>query len=228
MAVIEIEDNGCGIPLEYLSEIYEPSFTLKGSKDKKRMYKPGIKGTGYGMSNVKRYIEQHKGDIAIYSEIQKGTKIVIKLPVTSQKFTLEQIKEVKKENSYSGKSILIVEDEQAISDVQYKILTQEPCRHKLDIAGNGQAALDLLSKNTYDLLSLDYILPGKFNGMDIYHHVRQTDKKIPILFISGNIEFIESIKDLKKKDPYIDHLSKPCTQTDYLSCINNLFENIPV
>jgi len=59
--VMEIEDNGCGIPPEHLGKIFEPAFTLKGSKDKGGMYKAGIKGTGYGMSNVKKYIEQYKG-----------------------------------------------------------------------------------------------------------------------------------------------------------------------
>ncbi|MEA2059475.1 MAG: ATP-binding protein [Thermodesulfobacteriota bacterium] len=54
---IEIQDNGCGIPPGYLDKIYEPAFTLKGSRDKTGAYKRGIKGTGYGLSNVKKYIQ---------------------------------------------------------------------------------------------------------------------------------------------------------------------------
>ena len=78
----EIQDNGCGIPKEHLDSIYTPSFTLKGSRDKTRSYKPGIKGTGYGMSNVKKYIvEKHKGEIALRSQVGKGTKISIALKV---------------------------------------------------------------------------------------------------------------------------------------------------
>ncbi|MDA8136578.1 MAG: PAS domain S-box protein [Desulfobacteraceae bacterium] len=219
----EIEDNGCGIPSESIEEIYEPSFSLKGSRDKLGMYKPGIKGTGYGMSNVKRYIEQHKGEISIHSEVQKGTKVVIKLPVIKKELTDDEIKNVKKEIIYFEKYILLVEDEQAISDIQYRILTHEPCNHKVDIANTGQMAVDLLGRNQYDLISLDYILPRDFNGMDVYHHIRKTNNTVPVLFISGNIEFLESIKDLKQKDPYIDHLSKPCKNIDYVSCINNLF-----
>jgi PAS domain S-box-containing protein len=96
---IEIEDNGCGIPEEYLGEIYEPSFTLKGSKDKHGMYKPGIKGTGYGMSNVKRYIELHNGNISIHSKIEKGTKVIINLPVIKKELTDAEIVEVKKRNN---------------------------------------------------------------------------------------------------------------------------------
>ena len=220
---LEIEDNGCGIPPEFLGEIFEPSFTLKGSKDQSGMYKPGIKGTGYGMSNVKRYIEQHKGDISIHSEVQIGTKVTIKLPVIKKELTFEEIANFKKEKIFFEKHILVVEDEQAILDVQYRILSHEPCNHKVDIANNGQVAIDLLNRNEYDLISLDYVLPGKFNGMDVYHHLREKNQNVPVLFISGNIDFLESIQELKKHDLYVDHLSKPCKNIDYVNCINKLF-----
>ncbi len=221
--VIEIEDNGCGIPKEFLEEIFEPSFTLKGSKDKNGMYSPGIKGTGYGMSNVKRYIEQHMGRISIHSEVHKGTKITLDLPVTGKELTQEEIMIAQKETILFGKYILLVEDEPTISNIQYRILSHKPCYHKVDIANNGQIAIDLLDRNRYDLVSLDYILPGKFNGMDVYHHIRKTNKTVPVLFISGNIDFLESINDLKQNDPNIEHLSKPCKNIDYISCINKLF-----
>ncbi len=220
--VIEIEDNGCGIPKDSLDEIFNPSFTLKGSKDKNGRYRSDIKGTGYGMSNVKRYIEQHKGNIKIYSDDQKGTKVIIRLPITEKELTKEEIIEVEKEKICTEKYILLVEDEQDISDVQYRILTQKPCNHQVDIANNGQAAIDLLNKNEYDLISLDYILPEKINGMDVYHHFREKNKTVPVLFISGNIEFLESIKELKQKDPYVDHQSKPCKNLDYLNSISRL------
>jgi signal transduction histidine kinase/ActR/RegA family two-component response regulator len=225
--VLEIEDNGCGIPAEFLKEIFEPSFTLKGSKDMAGMYKTGIRGTGYGMSNVKKYIEQHKGRISISSELKKGTKVSISLPIIKKELTQEEIKEIKKENIRSGKYILLVEDEQAISDVQRRILTQEPLHHRVDIAANGQAAIDLVNKNSYDVISLDYILPGELTGMDVYHHIRTKNKIVPVLFISGNIEFLESIKDLKQRDPNIDHLSKPCKNMDYIGSIHKLLANSP-
>ncbi len=220
----EIEDNGCGIPSEWLGRIYEPSFTLKGSKDTLKLYKVGIKGTGYGMANVKKYIEQHKGDIFVESEFRTGTKITVKLPFIKKELTSEEKIEIKKSKLQSGKHILLVEDEKDISDVQSSILTNEPCNHEVDIATSGQVAIDLFVKNKYDFISLDYMLEGNTNGMDVYTHIRQTDKAIPILFISGNIEFLESIQDLKQKDPNIDHLSKPCMNKDYITSINDLFE----
>jgi len=220
----EIEDNGCGISQDNLEHIYDPSFTLKGSRDVTGSYKVGIKGTGYGMSNVKKYIEQHKGSISIESEFGSGTKFIIRLPIIKKELTIEEKTEIRKGKAHFEKYILLVEDETAIADVQYRILTQEPCNHRVDIANNGQVAMDLFGRNKYDLVSLDYVLPGDINGMDIYHHIRLSDKTIPILFISGNIEFLESIKELKQKDTAIDHLSKPNQNKDYINSINGLFE----
>jgi len=119
-----------------------------------------------------------------------------------------------------------VEDEQSLSDVQYRVLTQDPCNHKVDIAINGQVAMDLFDRNEYDFVSLDYVLPGGINGIDVYNHIRQTNQTIPILFISGNIEFLESIKELQQKDDNIDHRSKPCQNKDYVNSINGLLGKI--
>lgn len=221
---LEIEDNGCGIPREHMREIFDPSFTLKGSRDKAGLYKPGIKGTGYGMSNVRKYVEQHKGKISVLSELQKGTTITIDLPVIQKTLTRQEITDIQKGPLSSGRYILLVEDEPAIADVQYRILTQAPCGHQVDIAANGQMAMDLLDRNDYDLVSLDYILPGSISGMDVYHYLRKKQKTVPVVFISGNIEFIESLAELKHNDPQMDHLSKPCKNMDYISSINHLLK----
>jgi len=220
----EIEDNGCGIFQEHLDNIFEPSFTLKGSRDITGSYRTGIKGTGYGMSNVKKYIDQHHGEIFVESVFGSGTKVTLRLPVVKKGLTSEEKTELCKEVFHTGKHILLVEDESAISEVQCRVLTQEPCLHKVDIANTGQAAMDLFDKNVYDFISLDFILTGKINGMDVYTHVRKTDKTVPILFVSGNLEFLESIKTLKQRDTNIDHLPKPCQNKEYVSGVNSLLE----
>ena len=223
----EVEDNGCGIPTEHINKIYDPSFTLKGSMDALGLYKTGIKGTGYGMANIKKYIDLHNGSIDVESQQGSGTKFTVCLPVIQKKLSYKEKMEIQELKLHKGKYILLVEDEVAISDIQNEILTNEPCNHKVDIANSGQLAIDLFGWNEYDLVSLDYILPEGINGMDVYNHIRKINKTIPILFISGNIEFLESIKDLKQNDNHIDHLSKPCQNKDYLNSINRLFEDSP-
>lgn len=222
---LEIEDNGCGIPKEHIDNVFEPSFSLKGSQDVHGRYKSGIKGTGYGLANVKKYMELHNGNVFIEPKSGSGTKITVTLPVIGKELTRKEMIEVQKIKNYPEKHILLVEDEPAISDVQYHILTQPPLNHEVDIASNGQTAIDMLEKKQYDLISLDYMLPGKINGIDVYHHLRETNTLVPVLFISGNIEFLESIKMLRQKDPYLFHVSKPCKNIDYLNSINKLFEN---
>jgi PAS domain S-box-containing protein len=221
---IEIEDNGCGIPKEHIDSIYEPAFTLKGSTDSSGSYDVAIKGTGYGMTNVKKYIELHNGHISVESRQGVRTRFDILLPIIKKSLTEEEKMVIQRSHSISEKYILLVEDEIAISDIQYRILTQPPCHHKVDIANNGKVAMDLFGRSKYDIVSLDYSLPGKINGMDVYHNIREQNKIIPILFISGNIEFLESIKELKRQDQFIAHLSKPCQNKDYVKWINKLLE----
>jgi len=220
----EVEDNGCGIPKEHLDVIFDPSFTLKGGRDTAGSYGKDIKGTGYGLSNVRKYIDQHRGSIRVRSEFGAGTCFTVCLPVIKKDLTEDEKENILKSGPQTGKAILIVEDEPAIFDVQHRILTDDPCRHTVDIAQNGRTALDLLDRNHYDLVSLDYMLPGNVTGMDIYRHIRETDQTLPILFISGNIEFLESVKELKSNDAQVDHLSKPCRNQEYIERINGLLE----
>jgi len=219
----EIEDNGCGIPEEHQDSVYTPSFTLKGSHDKTGFYKSGIKGTGYGMSNVKKYIvEKHKGEIFLESEVEKGTRITVVLRIIKDHLSFDEKKEVLKSQIYDKRRILLVEDESAIADVQYQILTKEPFRHIVSIAANGQMAIDIFNRNKFDVVSLDYMLPGNVDGLDVYNHIRENDKEIPVMFISGNIEFLESVRQLTEKDPNLEHISKPVDNLGYVNKINEL------
>jgi CheY-like chemotaxis protein len=68
------------------------------------------------------------------------------------------------------------------------------------------------------------MLPGNINGLDVYKHIRERDQDIPIMFISGNIEFLESMKKLKEKDLNLEHVSKPVDNLDYVNKINELIE----
>ncbi|WP_022664231.1 ATP-binding protein [Desulfospira joergensenii] len=69
--VIEISDTGCGIPKENLNKIFDPFFTTKEVG----------KGTGLGMNIAYNIIEQHKGSIGVESQMDKGSKFIIRLPV---------------------------------------------------------------------------------------------------------------------------------------------------
>lgn len=69
--VVTIEDTGIGMSLAVKEKIFEPFFTTKDVGE----------GTGLGMSIVYKIIESHHGKIEIYSEPDKGTKVMLFLPL---------------------------------------------------------------------------------------------------------------------------------------------------
>ncbi len=221
---IEISDNGCGIPKECVDDIYAPSFTLKGSRDVTGAYRPGIKGTGYGMSNVKKYIEKHRGSVKFESKVNKGSCFTLSLPVIEKQLTVKEKQQISKRRVVTQKKILLVEDEPAISAVQEKILTHTPFNHSVTLAATAQEAIGTFDSQDFDLVSLDYLLPGNLNGLDVYRHIRKKDTKIPIVFVSGNIAFIESMKEISSTDRNMDHISKPCGNVVYANTINKCLE----
>ena len=67
--VVEITDNGTGIPEGLQSMIFEPFCTTKGH----------AKGTGLGLSLAHLIMERHKGSIDVKSEAGRGTTFILKL-----------------------------------------------------------------------------------------------------------------------------------------------------
>ena len=71
---LEVADNGGGMPAEVLARCMEPFFSTKGVG----------KGTGLGLSMVQGLVAQSGGGLGIHSEIGKGTRVSIWLPITAE------------------------------------------------------------------------------------------------------------------------------------------------
>lgn len=67
--IIQVQDDGCGIPLEQINTIFDPFVT----------YKPN--GTGLGLAISKKIIEAHNGTIDVESEIGKGSSFTLQFPI---------------------------------------------------------------------------------------------------------------------------------------------------
>jgi len=70
--IITFEDTGEGIPNELLDKIFEPFFTTK------------LTGTGLGLAITRQIVKQHLGTISVESEIGKGTRFTIRLPIEKE------------------------------------------------------------------------------------------------------------------------------------------------
>ncbi len=113
----------------------------------------------------------------------------------------ETSSETPKTNSDESR-VLIAEDEKAISSVLG--IKLENSGFKVDIANNGQEAIELLDKNIYDVVLLDLIMPLK-NGFDVLEHLKNTVKKVLVL-VSSNLSQdidIEKAKNLGAVDYYV-------------------------
>lgn len=74
-AVIRIRDNGCGIPEEHLSKVYDPFFTTKEVG----------RGTGQGLSIAHTIlVDKHRGSIDLKSHVGAGTEFVLKIPIAGR------------------------------------------------------------------------------------------------------------------------------------------------
>ncbi len=81
-----------------------------------------------------------------------------------------------------GQRILIIDDEAGIRDSLETLLTLEGFR--VDLAGDGIAGLDQLTRNTYDLLLLDLALPGE-SGIDLLPRIRALVPELPVIMITA-------------------------------------------
>ncbi len=67
--LISVRDTGCGIPAEQLDSIYDPFVTSK------------TRGAGLGLTMVHQIIMNHQGEIKISSQLEKGTIVILRLPM---------------------------------------------------------------------------------------------------------------------------------------------------
>jgi DNA-binding NtrC family response regulator len=81
-----------------------------------------------------------------------------------------------------GQKILIIDDEAGIRDSLETLLTLEGFR--IDLAPDGNAGLDQLTRNTYDLLLLDLALPGE-SGIDLLPRIKSLVPDLPVIMITA-------------------------------------------
>lgn len=107
--------------------------------------------------------------------------------------------------------ILIVEDEEAIADLEKDYL--ELSGFKVEVANDGQTGLLKALKENYDLFILDLMLPG-VDGFDICRQIRE-EKNTPIIMVSAKKDDIDKIRGLGLGAD--DYMTKPFSPSELVA-----------
>lgn len=177
--LLSVEDSGTGISPENLSKIFEPFFTTKDVG----------KGTGLGLSTVYGIVKQSGGFIFADSEIGKGTRFDIYLPVhegEAEKQDSRAKDGAKKEPLWGNGKILVVEDEDMVRAVAERALVRQG--YVVETACDGEEALELFADGKrYDLIVSDVVMPN-MDGPAMGRALREKYGDMRILFMSGYAE----------------------------------------
>lgn len=204
----EVQDSGIGIPEDQLDKIFAMYYQVKGDRD--------ATGTGIGLAVSQQIVDAMGGKITAQSELGKGSLFKLCLPVEwpDEITTSALINEVK----LPRLSILLVEDI-ALNVVVAKALLAK-LGHQVDVAENGEQALEKVDANQYQLILMDIQLPD-MDGYQITTLLRDRHKNLPpIVALTANV--------FSDKDSFIDKgmddaLGKPLTVNSFNEMMTHLF-----
>lgn len=176
---IRIIDNGPGISAENLKKIFDPFFTTK----------PQGKGTGLGLSLSYGIVQEHRGSIRAESQPGVGTEFILEFPIanpTAPQALIRTDSNPQIAPKPASLNLLVVDDEESILRLVQEILSSEG--HRVEAVGSGQAALELILKNDYDVIVSDWKMPG-LNGINLYQELltRKPEAARRMLFMTGDV-----------------------------------------
>ena len=177
-----VEDTGGGIPPENLTKIFEPFFTTKEQG----------KGTGLGLSTVYGIVKQSGGFIFAESELGKGTRFSVYLPVhhadPAELAALAPVsmREEPRIEWSGGAHLLLVEDEDPVRVVAERALTR--AGYTVTAVADGEAGLEVVKLGRqYDIVVTDVVMPV-MDGPTMAREIRKVVPAMPVLFMSGYAE----------------------------------------
>lgn len=222
-----ITDNGRGMSEEFISHIYELFARERNTTSS------GIQGTGLGMAITKNIVDQMNGSIDVRSRQNMGTEVIMNLSfrigksIDTEKDIINSDVAAKKNECVDSdnKRILLVEDNELNQEIAEAILfSYDFC---VDIANNGQIAVEMLKKagaDYYSVILMDIQMPV-MNGYEATKAIRALEDKrlasIPIVAMTANA--FEEDKQEALKCGMNGHIAKPIDVSKLLGVLNNIF-----
>jgi two-component system nitrogen regulation response regulator NtrX len=117
--------------------------------------------------------------------------------------------------------ILIIEDEEQIRRVLIRILTDEDSKFEIFEASDGKKGLDLIKKESFDLVLCDIKMP-KLDGIELLQKAKKINSTLPFIMLTGHGN-IETAVDSMKLGAY-DFISKPPDLNRLINSVRNALE----
>ena len=227
----EVIDEGIGIHHGEINKVFDRFFQ---SSHTRKHQNPG--GTGIGLALAKSLTELLCGSLSVESELGKGSKFTLTLPMVGCEDTLinsdkavnhfiptpskKSIKSLIKPNE-SSNSILIVEDNTDMLGYLNDIFS--PYYHCIT-AQNGEEAFELIIKHDVDLIISDIMMP-QMSGFELKEKVNSSNRyaQIPFIFLTARSLKEDIIKGLKLGVD--DYITKPFLTEELLARVYNLIQN---
>jgi CheY-like chemotaxis protein len=172
LLTVSITDSGIGIERSMLPKLFS-SFE-QGDNSITRRYG----GTGLGLSICKHIAELLGGRIEVESEQGKGSKFTFSIPFSWGKEINDEVSGTFVEDL----SILVVDDENNITEYFHDLINSYGVA--ADIASDGLKAVEMIRAHTYDIVFLDWNLPGRSGG-DVAHIIREISPSTKVIIISA-------------------------------------------
>ena len=205
--VLQVSDDGPGIPPEVKSKIFDPFFTTKETG----------KGTGLGLTVAYAIVQEHSGSIRVDSSPDGGASFTVELPVSTAE-SLPKPRRATAANSdlAKGASVLLVEDERALALAVSEALTDAGLH--VDHAGDGEEALARVHQSSYDLVICDLKMP-KLDGMALYRAIAAASPVLArrVIFVTGAAAGAEAERFLEESG--CRWLAKPFRLGDLLRSV---------
>ena len=203
-----VQDSGIGMSREFVDKMFTAFERERTSTDS------GVEGTGLGLAITKKLVDLMGGTIEVLTSPGSGTQIIIRLKLklaTEEDLQKDSSPEDEEEVDFTGKRLLVVEDNAINMEIACMILIQQG--FQVDTAENGKVALDMVSSSppgTYDAILMDIQMPI-MDGYAATRAIRALDNKeladIPILAMTANA-FQEDVQAAKEAGMQA-HVAKP-------------------
>ena len=208
-AVIDVEDNGRGMPREVAARAFEPFFTTKALG----------RGTGLGLAMVYGFAQQSGGTALIESQPGRGTRVSVLLPVTKDALPAMPPR-LERPPERLAVHVLLVDDDPTVRHVMAESL--KSLGATVSEAADAAEARARIAAELPGLLVTDVVMPGDMNGYELAAWARRGGRRLPVLLISGfaGSQLPETLADAEG----IAFLPKPIARADLAAAIAGLLK----